>query len=852
MGNLWAEALAKAHGQWTIRTRRRLVCRGLLPVACCRLPAVIAVALFGYATLCVPATAQEEPPQPGDEETAVTEVGPQAEGPQADPGATAASDAAAPDDATPGVQDPSAGDHPSAGIQPEVEGAEAGADEEPAATPQELAATGEAAAKTDAWPAELADDEIQIEADNVYYYAGATGAQGNVVVKYRDLVIRADVAEIDEDQVWGQFRGNVTIEMANQRTTATRLRVNFDTEEWQVEGGRTTLQPDFFERGVAEPVFVGGERTEAEEGGEPVHVTDGYATSCDLEQPHYALTSPRITVVPEHHVVLRKPTLEAFGHRVIRWPWDLVLSLRRRHNRFIPTVGKNEVEGYYAKFAYLYLAGSHADGIVRLHLTQRRGVGFGGDHYFDASRQSGEMSVFFEPGEGAYSGRGRHLYRFTDELGSNLSLSMQRNSGYGGATTSLSGNLSLRHSGDSSDSTLGFEHSRTDSAYSQSRRFTTNFSHRQRLGFDAGWNLQSVLRQSSYGSSQADRESLESDFEYHQRRTHVDWAFAAEKQWDLSDDAADSYGSRYGLDRLPEIVVNTDSRRLDDWEIFGRVPLRATLRAGRFVQYPDEETISMAALETNLGGGTTRLGNSSALRTSGTFTQAFYDEGSARYSTGWAASLDNDLSSGWESRLSYGFGSVHGYSPLRRDYGYRRHDVNVQLVRQVWDRSHMELTSGYDFVDDRYREARLRAYFNTSARTRWELMGGYAIEESTWRPVQLRWIHARPDKLYLTASSRYDVDRSELTSADAELEWQAHRFWRLQAISTYSGYTDDFEHLNLRLTRDLHCWIASLTYNKDLREVRLNFGIKAFPFEEREWGLGRTGARLGSYQQPYY
>ncbi|GAH68192.1 unnamed protein product, partial [marine sediment metagenome] len=258
MGNLWAEALAKAHGQCTIRMRRRLACRGLLPVACCRLPAVIAVALFSYATLCVPATGQEEPTQPVDEEAAVTEgphedaaataaasrqggIGPQAEGLQADAAATAASDAAASDDGTPGVQEPSSGDHPAAGTQPEVEAVA----EQPSTATQEPAATGEAGAKPDAWPAELADDEIQIEADNVYYYAGATGAQGNVVVKYRDLVIRADVAEIDEDQVWGQFRGNVTIEMENQRTTATRLRVNFDTEEWQVEGGRTTLQPDF-------------------------------------------------------------------------------------------------------------------------------------------------------------------------------------------------------------------------------------------------------------------------------------------------------------------------------------------------------------------------------------------------------------------------------------------------------------------------------------------------------------------------------------------------------------------------------------------------------------------------------
>jgi len=797
-----------------------------------RHPLVAVVMVLGQVTVCLSAVGQEEPAQPAQEDADVGPPSPHLQQPTTHEG-------------QPEVRSPQHGVN--AGPQDGDAAHLAASDDEK--EPRNEASIAETAEQAEGWPGEPEEDEIQIHADNVYYYAGATGAQGNVVVKYRDVIIRADVGEIDEDQVWGEFRGNVVIEMPDQRTRVERLKVNFETEQWEVEEGRTRLEPSFFEEGVVEPVFLGGEHIEAEEGGEPVHVTQGHATTCDLEEPHYALTSRQIEVRPENKVILRRPTLELFGHRVIRYPWDLVLSLRRRHNRFIPTLGQNEVEGFYAKFAYLYLAGAHADGMVRLHLTEKRGIGFGGDHYFDAAKQSGELSVFFEPTQGAFSSRGRHVYRFSDQLGSNLRLNMQRNTGYGGATTSLSGNVAVRHSDESSDTTLGFDHSRTDSAYANTRRFTTNLSHRQRLGFDAGWNLQSVLRRSRYGSTQPTRESLETDFEYHERRSHLDWALAAEKRWDLGEGDG---GGGYGLDRLPEIVVNTDSRRLDDWELLGRVPVRATLRTGRFVQYPDEETVSMTALETNLGGGTTRLGRNAELRTSGTFNQAFYDEGSARYTNGFSASLDNKLNSRWQSRLSYGFGSVHGYSPLRRDYGYRRHDLYMQLVRQVVDRSRVELTSGYDFVDDRYREARLHAYFNTSVRSRWEMVSGYDIEGSTWRPLQLRWTHARPDNLYLTLSSRYDLDRSELTNADVELDWTVSRWWRLQAISRYSGYTDDIENLNLRVTRDLHCWIGSLTYNMDLHELRLSLGIKAFPFEEREWGLGRTGARLGSYQQPYY
>ncbi len=744
---------------------------------------------------------------------------------------------------------------PHEGAAAEAAAPEAGPHTEPASpegaeVPTAQPAATEPAESADTWPRELNKDEVSITAENVYYHEGITGAQGNVVVKYRDLVVHADVGELDKDRIWGEFRGNVVIETPNVRTTATRLRVNLDTGEWSVEGGATTIQPQFFQAGIVEPVYVGGSATEAEKEGGPIHVRDGYATTCDLPKRHYALTSRRITVLPDDKVVLRKPTLEVFGHRALRYPWDLVLSMRRRQNRFLPTVGQNQVEGYYAKFAYLYLAGDYGDGLVRLHLTQKRGIGFGAEHEFDSALQSGQLSLFLEPEMGAFSGRARHTYHFNEALGSDLSLSLQRNSGYAGASTMMSGNMSLRHSVSSSDTSLGFEHSRADSAYSDSRRYTMNFSHRQRLGFDAGWNLQSVWRESSYGGDRPSYGSFESDFEYQERRTHLDWALSAEKRWDLSDEEAGATG--YGLDSLPEIVLNTDSSRLNGFEIFGRVPLRSTLRAGHFIQYPDEKHVSMVSIDTNLGGGTTRLGSHSQLRTSGSFSQAFYDEGSARYTDGLSASLESEFGSHWHNRLSYGFGAVHGYSPLRRDYGYRRHDLSVQLVRQALNRSRVELSSGYDFVDDRYREARLRATFDTSARTRWEVMGGYDIEGSIWRPLQLRWMYARPDKLYLTMSSRYDLDAGDLSSADLELDWRAHRFWRLEAISSYSGYTNDLDHLNLRVTRDLHCWIGSLTYNKDLDEFRLGFGLKAFPFEERDWSLGRGGQRLGSYQQPYY
>ncbi len=704
----------------------------------------------------------------------------------------------------------------------------------------------DAAGEIQVWPPQPQDKQFTLRADHIYYYEGATGLQGNVEVVHQGITIRADVGEIDAERVWGQFRGNVTITGDKHTTTVDLLRVNFDTEEWILDGGRTTVEPEYFETGIVEPVYVHGGTVAAEPGGEPVHITDATVTTCDLEEPHYGLSTREATLRGDDTLVMHRPGLQLFGTTIVRYPWDLALSTTRRDNRFFPEFGQNSVEGYYAKLAYMYLAGELGDGFLRLNLSENRGVGLGADHYFEGSHV-GELSLFFEPQEGSFSARGRDSYDITDQLTSNLNVSAQNNSGYAGSTTSLSSNLNFRYTGDNATTNLGFDHGLTESTYSTSRRFTTNFSHRQRVGDQGNWTMQAVMRESDYGGDAGTRSTLETDFQYADRYDAFDWSVAADRNWDLEGGAAGSYD----LERLPEIVLNTDTQRLGNAELLGMVPFRATVRAGHFIQYPDEDQISMAAIETQLGGESQQWGDS-IFRTSGRFNQGFYDDGSARYTVGLTSSLETDFGAGWESRVSHNYGGVHGYSPLRRDYGGSYEDLTFQLVRQRNRRSRVELSSGYDFRDDRYREARLRAHWEITPNDRVEVTAGRAVEEGLWRPVRTRWTHAGGDLSYLALSSYYDPSRGQLTSAEAEMDWRIGSQWRFEALGTYSGYSEKLDQFNLRLTRDLHCWVAALTYNQALNEIRLNLGIKAYPSDDRQWSLGGSGQRLGSYAGTYY
>ncbi|MGD9497759.1 MAG: hypothetical protein AB7Y46_15765 [Armatimonadota bacterium] len=697
------------------------------------------------------------------------------------------------------------------------------------------------------WRPEPSEQDILINADEVYYQGGATVAEGNVVVRYRDITVTADQAEIDADGVWGQFRGNVVITRRDVKTNAELIRVNFDTETWEVVGGRTVLEPSFFEAGVVEPIYVRARTVSGAEGAEVVDAFDATATSCDLERPHYALHSDHIRLIGEEKVVLESPDLRFFGVTLLRFPWDLVLSQSSRNNRFFPELGQNTVEGYYAKLAYLYLTSSTANSYVRLHLTSKRGAGLGADHYFRTGAHSGEASLFWEPDQGALSGRVRHAWEIADDLRSDLNLSLQDNTGFYGATRSLTGNLAVHYTGARSTTILGLDSSTTDSTFSSSSRFTANLSHRLDLGAGASYDLRTVLRHSQFGAASA-AGTLEADFQFQQRRDWFDWALAAEQSWEVEGEQT----RNYGLDRLPEIIFNTDSRRLGDWDIFRFAPMRATLKLGHFVQYPDQSEISMAAVETYLGGERTELSDSLTMTATGTFDQAFYDDGSARYRVGSSLDISGEHGGDWFTRLSHRYATVEGFSPLRRDYGGKYNDLSLSVIQQTRDRSYLDLSSGYDFVDDRWQEIRLRGWLTASARDRLDLVAGYSIEDALWRPLNLRWTHATPWDVYLALSSRYDIDGGELTDADLQFDWRLDPRWRLEGVATYSGYRDELDQLNLRLTRDLHCWIATLTYDMSSDELRLNLGIKAFPFEAQDWTIGNRGARLGSYGQYYY
>jgi hypothetical protein len=694
-------------------------------------------------------------------------------------------------------------------------------------------------------PQHLSEDQVAVQADKLFVTERFLVAEGKVVVRTAEYTITADAVEIDRQREVARFRGQVAIEGHHQRTVGHALWLDLDSGWWRLEEGRTQVQPEFFTTEVLEPLFGRARSAEYEPRLDRLSLRRGELTSCALPDPHYALRSRRVQLRPGDKVTFYKPSLYVLGHRVFQYPFNLTMSLREEEQKIFPEVGENEVEGQYLKLAFLYLMGAHNSGVARLNLTQRRGLGLGLDHALQDHRQTLDLSVFNEPAEGALAGSFRHAYTFSSSLRSDASLSYQRNSGFLYTARTLTSDLTFRNLDRDSDTTLGFQRSQSSYGGGSSQRTGSSFSHSQRLGRRTRWDLRGTYSRNSFSGQEAADEELDTDFVLRHTAPAYDLELEASNRYDVDGSRYRGDDGYYALNRLPWVALSSDSQRLGGGRVFGSTPARVRLELGQFAQDPEGEKVFRTAFISELGGGERRLGAATAARTALRFRQSWFSEGSAQYNLAFDGELRHAWDSHWQTRLSYDYATTRGFAPLRVDYGGKANELHWQVVRWVADRSRLELSSGYDFVSDEFRDLRFLAELRASRHSYCQLQTAYSLAQKRWWPLVGRYATARRN-LYLDLTSSYDLDKSQLSTVTADLDLRLGRWWRVEFVGSYSGWTKQLDQADVRLTRDLHCLVAQLIYTKWPRELTFNLGLKAFPAPARTLGIGRTGAYLPS------
>ncbi len=160
--------------------------------------------------------------------------------------------------------------------------------------------------------------------------------EGDVVLRYKDLTMRADKARYNmaTDEVWAE--GNVRLNRAGQ--------------EWVLPSGYYNIKTGALKAETAKGVFdamtIRGDDIRMS-GSNKYSVARATVTTCDYEHPHYRLQATRAEIWPGSHVTLYNVTFR-LGDVPVFWVPMVAWSLKDDQEQpFVFTVGQGSREGFF-------------------------------------------------------------------------------------------------------------------------------------------------------------------------------------------------------------------------------------------------------------------------------------------------------------------------------------------------------------------------------------------------------------------------------------------------------------------------------------------------------------------------
>ncbi len=655
-------------------------------------------------------------------------------------------------------------------------------------------------------------------------------------------------------------------------------RYFLDERRWVIEGGKTTFDPAFWGEGVAAPLYLTLQRIAGTD--ERLKAERSAFSSCDRPNPHYSLRARSAEAIPGDRLILRGVGIYLGGAKLLGiGRYTISLKPRRRQNRLpiTPDVGTDRYSGAYLRASISLLDTRTQSADLVLDLSERRGIGYGIEHDYTARRFQGASSFFIQRApyggtEQVFSWRHQHqllpgllLTAFWDE---------RRNTPFAGRSyTSSNRQFALRRA---------WRHGSTEltlrmlgyGGYGDDRTWTLTHllsSGRQSL------SLFTTLRETQRSGQPTDKE-LNERIEFRRRLSDQwDMALRFEQRVDLDKDRYTGDNFYYALDRTPELTFSFRPRQTH----FFRPNLAlgfARWSEPQFVgigQEPQKTITERLHLRLDSPYRTLKLAGNLSYSHNFVFEQFLYGNDTAQYLYAYRSTLTWRFGERSQMDISYWTQKHRGYTPFRSDTLTRYENLDWRLQLSPSPKFFLSATTGLDIERNFFRDLLLNMRWQPSRGVSLDLSTGYSLERGKWQDILGRLLLSKPGTLgvpvYGTFLSYYGLEptpfaeerpvpppggfRAELAFRYSPsqgqwsrvrlfLDWSISRTLRLETLLGYSGVLKKMDITQLRLTKDLHCYQIWLTYNRERREFRFYFVIKAFPLLQQFFGTSDQGAFL--------
>jgi hypothetical protein len=248
---------------------------------------------------------------------------------------------------------------------------------------------------------------------------------------------------------------------------------------------------------------------------------------------------------------------------------------------------------------------------------------------------------------------------------------------------------------------------------------------------------------------------------------------------------------------------------------------------------------------------------SNELAISSGFSQAYYANDMMQYVLKFNSLLTTRYNDYLKSRLSWNYQQPYGYSPFKFDYTSKYNYTRAIFDFQDNSRLRWSLSSGYNInqTESPWQDLSLRASTHPSKNTAISLSTGYDFNLGQWKTLTNQVQFVLPKKITLDIGTRYNTDKGKVDLMRGRFDIYAGKKWRLEGITSWNGLTKSFDYKAFRITRDLHCWEASITFDNETgfrqdNMISLDFRIKALPRQDR-FGIGQFGQMVDTSMGQY-
>ncbi len=736
--------------------------------------------------------------------------------------------------------------------------------------------------------------DFKLAAPNGVIYDGERGiafAQKDVTFSYREFTVRGQRGVIDYNSNTAILSDNLTVTArlgsVMQTFTGQSLRFNLVTGEWTLSQIRATFPPEFFPPGeVLEPLYIRDGQVVGQD--ENAKGENFSFSSCDRD--HYYLRSKSITFRRDENgnpqrIALKKNALYVFGRKLLPIP-SFVINLqgqRSRSSALQPTFGQNSFDGFFAKTIYGLAETSRRTDSLLIDALQKRGLGLGIQR--ELANGAGLFYLYALTGKAGgreINSRVERKLQIARNLRGTLNFSSTQNNALSGSGfRSQRGNLNFDYRTPRVQSNLLLSNSNTGSPLSSFVQQNATFSYRQKL--DQAWDVDFNSRYNNSSSTNSSGLSTLDNLVSLNRRSAL---FDAELGVETHNQLTGENTGSYQLERLPELLLNSDSRRLGIGFLDRYLPGQVVLSLGRFNEPFSEQRLNRSSFAYQANTRSLQLVQKSAVRSQlnvgGKFGQSVYSDDTARYDYTVNLSLNTGLGKprkgagrNFESSLNSIFDPTSigtnfynanartngdsplqlnldyfklrpvGYTPFQFDFLSPNENVRFKGIFQPSSKARLEVSGGRDlqrgFNNDLIGSLRLRPSESVGL----DFSTSYSLENSQLGDIvgnaYLKRSRLKSPSGVASLGVRYSPQIGTFTSINTGVDLQLNAKTRVQALASYNGVSKRFDTQQFRIVRDLHCFNLYASYDSSRREFRLDLALKAFPFLDSRFGYNRSG-----------